>query len=197
MRQANRRGEKGRRVSREPVTAAVDTSEAGALALDAADSLARFRKRFHLLPGRIYLDGNSLGLLSRDAEAEALRALEQWKTLGIDGWLGADPPWFTLGEDLGELLAPLLGAEPEAVVVTGSTTVNQHALTATFYRPRGDRRKIVATALDFPSDVYALQSLIRLQGGDPHHDLVLVPSHDGRTIAEEDAITALTDDVAL
>ena len=154
-------------MSTEPVTAIIDGSEAEALALDAADPLGQFRERFHLLPGRIYLDGNSLGLLSRDAEAETLRALEQWKTLGIDGWLGADPPWFTLGEELGALIAPLVGAEPEAVVVTGSTTVNQHALTATFYRPHGARRKIVATALDFPSDVYALQSLIRLHGGDP------------------------------
>src|SRR5919112_4398238 len=173
------------------MTATIDTREAGALALDAADPLARFRERFHLLPDRIYLDGNSLGLLSRDAEAETLQALDQWKTLGIDGWLGADPPWFTLGEDLGALVAPLVGAEPEAVVVTGSTTVNQHSLSATFYRPQGERRKIVATALDFPSDVYALQSLIRLHGGNPQGDLVLVPSRDGRTIDEEDVIAAL------
>jgi kynureninase len=173
------------------------SSEAEALALDAADPLARFRERFHLLPGRIYLDGNSLGLLSRDAEAETLRALEQWKTLGIDGWLGAEPPWFTLGEDLGALVAPLVGAEPEAVVVTGTTTVNQHALVATFYEPRGTRRKIVATALDFPSDVYALQSLIRLHGGDPERELVLVPSGDGRTISEAIIIASLGDDVAL
>src|SRR3712207_1381557 len=144
-------------MSTKPITATIDTSEAEALALDAADSLAHFRERFYLLPGRIYLDGNSLGLLSRDAEAETLRALEQWKTLGIDGWLNADPPWFTLGEELGALVAPLVGAEPDAVVVTGTTTVNQHALTATFYRPEEGRRRIVATALDFPSDVYALQ----------------------------------------
>lgn len=168
-----------------------------ALALDAADPLARFRERFHLLPGRIYLDGNSLGLLSRDAEAETLAALEQWRTLGIDGWLAAEPPWFTLGEDLGALLAPLIGAEPEAVVVTGGTTVNQHALTSTFYRPTSGRRVIVATALDFPSDIYALQSLIRLHGGDPERDLRLVASRDGRTIAEEDIIAALGDDAAL
>ena len=179
------------------MTATVDASEAGALARDDDDALARFRERFHLLPGRIYLDGNSLGLLSRDAEAETLTALEQWKTLGIEGWLGAEPPWFTIGEELGALVAPLVGAEAEAVVVTGTTTVNQHALTATFYRPEGRRRKIVATALDFPSDVYALQSLIRLHGGDAARDLVLVPSRDGRTIAEEDVIAALGEDVAL
>jgi kynureninase len=176
---------------------AASADEAEALELDLVDPLARFRERFHLLPGRIYLDGNSLGLLSRDAEGEALKALEQWKTLGIDGWLGAEPPWFTLGEELGALTAPLLGAEPEAVVVTGTTTVNQHALMATFYRPQGARRKIVATALDFPSDVYAMQSVIRLHGGDPERDLVRVRSRDGRTIAEEDIIAAFDDDVAL
>jgi kynureninase len=179
------------------IAAETDASEAGALARDAADPLARCRERFYLLPDRIYLDGNSLGLLSREAEAETLAALEQWKTLAIAGWLSADPPWFALGEELGALVAPLVGAEPAAVVITGTTTVNQHALTATFYRPRGARRKIVATALDFPSDVYALQSLIRLHGGDPARDLVLVPSRDGRAIAEEDIIVALGGDVAL
>ena len=174
-----------------------EAREAGAVARDAADPLGHFRERFSLLPGRIYLDGNSLGLLSREAEHETLAALEQWKTLGIDGWLGAEPPWFTLGEDLGALVAPLVGAEPRAVVVTGTTTVNQHALTATFYKPAGVRRKIVATALDCPSDVYALQSLIRLHGGDPQRDLVLVPSENGRTVAEEAIVAALEDDVAL
>jgi len=171
--------------------------EAHALALDAADPLARFRERFHLPPGRIYLDGNSLGLLSRDAEEETRAALDQWRELAIAGWLEADPPWFTLGEDLGAMAAPLVGAEPGAVVVTGATTVNLHALVSTFYRPAGERRKIVATALDFPSDVYALAGQIRLRGGDPTTDLILVPSRDGRIIEEEDVVAAFSDEVAL
>ena len=172
-------------------------SEAYALALDAADPLARFRRRFYLPSDTIYLDGNSLGLLSRDAEAATLAALAAWKRLGIAGWLAADPPWFTLGEDLGALVAPLVGAEADEVVVTGTTTVNLHALVATFYRPAGARRKIVATALDFPSDVYALASQIVLRGGDPTADLILVPSRDGRTVVEADVVAAMGDEVAL
>lgn len=172
------------------------TSEAHALARDAADPMRDLRDRF-FLPEAIYLDGNSLGLLSRDAEAAVLTALENWKRHAINGWLRADPPWFTAGEDLGALTAPLVGAEPDEVVVTGTTTVNLHALVSTFYRPNGARRKIVATSLDFPSDVYALMSQIVLRGGDPARDLVLVPSDDGRTIAETDLIAAMTDEVAL
>jgi kynureninase len=165
--------------------------------LDAADPLAHFRDRFHLLPGKIYMDGNSLGLMPKDSEAAVLTALDQWKTLGIDGWMSADPSWFTLGERLGAMMAPLVGAEPDEVVATGTTTVNQHALVATFYRPEGSRRKIVATELYFPSDIYALQSQILLHGGDPDRDLIRVPSRDGRTIDEADVIASMSDEVAL
>lgn len=164
---------------------------------DAQDELAAFAGRFYRKPDTIYLDGNSLGLLSRDAEASLLNALDQWKNLGIDGWLNADPPWFYLGERLGADSAELVGAEPDAVVVAGTTTVNLHALVATFYRPEGNRRKILAGELDFPSDIYALQAQIRLQGGDPGVDLVKVPSQDGRLIDEQDIIDSIDDTVAM
>lgn len=159
--------------------------------LDRADALAAYRGRFYLPEGGLYFDGNSLGLLSRDAEAAVLRTLDEWKTLGIAGWLDAPQPWYYLGETLGRLTAPLLGADPAEVVVTGTTTTNLHALLATFYQPVGARRKIVATALDFPSDLYALRSQIALRGGDPDADLVLVGSADGRTVEEAAIIAAL------
>lgn len=165
--------------------------------LDRADELGAYRERFYLPEGGLYFDGNSLGLLSRDAEAAVLRTLEEWKTLGIEGWLGAPQPWYYLGEALGGLSAPLIGADPEEVVVTGTTTTNLHALLATFYQPTGERRKIVATALDFPSDLYALRSQIALRGGDPDADLILVESEDGRTVDEARIIAALDGTIAL
>jgi len=168
-----------------------------ARARDARDPLASFRDRFYRRPGVAYLDGNSLGLASRDAEAAVLAALEQWKLLAIDGWLAETRPWFSIGEELGALQADLVGAKPSEVVLTGSTTVDIHAMVATFYQPSGRRMKIVADALNFPSDLYALAGQIRLRGLDPAEHLVLVQSRDGRTIDEADLIDALTDDVAL
>jgi kynureninase len=165
---------------------------------DAADPLALFRERFYLPPERIYLDGNSLGLLSRDAEASILQALGDWRALAIDGWMNGERPWYWLGERLGALQAGLVGAQAEELVVTGSITTNLHALLATFYRPEGRRTKIIADALDFPSDVYALQSWLRLNRLDPAEHLVLVSSRDDRTIEEEDVVRAMdADDVAL
>src|SRR5262245_22619214 len=53
-----------------------DDSQQRAATLDATDALARFRAHFFLPPaGQIYLDGNSLGLLSRQAESAVLRTL--------------------------------------------------------------------------------------------------------------------------
>lgn len=164
---------------------------------DTQDPLKSFRERFFVRLDRIYLDGNSLGLASREAEAAVLAALDDWKTHGIDGWTEGDRPWFYLAEELGALQSELMGANPAELVVTGTTTVNLHSLVSTFYRPEGRRTKILADELNFPSDIYALQSQLRLRGYDPDHHLVLVKSRDGRTLDESDLIDAMTDEVAL
>jgi kynureninase len=171
--------------------------EGYALELQAKDPLAGYKNRFYQLPGAIYMDGNSLGLMSKDAERALDRIVEEWKTLGIKGWNGAKIPWITYAEKLGELQAPLVGAKPEEVVVTGGTTINLHALVASFYNPGGKKTKILADELNFPSDLYALSAQVRLRGGDPDEDLLLVKSHDGLLIEEDDIIDAMNDEVQL
>ncbi len=152
---------------------------------DAEDPLKRFRHRFVIPPGTIYFDGNSLGLLSRDADASLRGVLQSWRECGIRGWLDADPPWFTLAETLGARCAGFVGAEPDEVVMSGTTTLNIHSLVNTFFRPEGRRTRIVADELDFPTDIYALKSVLRLHGLDPAEHLALIPSSDGRTLDEE------------
>ena len=168
-----------------------------ALRLDAEDSLASYKDRFYHLPGKIYMDGNSLGLMSRDAEESLLHIVDEWKTLGMGGCSGGEIPWITYAERLGAMEAGIVGAEPDEVVVCGGTTVNLHALVATFFNPDGKRKKILADELNFPSDLYALAAQIRLRGGDPDEDLILVESRDGRIIEEDDIIGAMSDEVAL
>lgn len=173
------------------------TSEERAKALDRFDELARFREEFYLEDDVIYMDGNSLGLLSQRAEKTLLEVLNDWKKLGIRGWTEGERPWYYLSEKLGEMAASLVGAAPEEVIMTGSTTVNIHQLVSTFYRPEKNKTKIVATGLDFPTDVYALQSQLRLRGFDPADHLIRVGSTDGRTIEEKDIVEVMTEEVAL
>lgn len=165
--------------------------------LDSKDPLVKFRKRFYIPQGTIYLDGNSLGLLSEDSERSILRVLDEWKTLGIKGWLEANQPWFFFAEKLGSMCARLVGAKPEEVVATGTTTINIHTLVNTFYNPNNQRKKILADELDFPSDIYAIKSALMLRGFDHKKTLVLAPSEDGHFLDERRIVELMDEQVAL
>ncbi len=160
---------------------------------DDADPLSHVRERFVVPDGELYMDGNSLGVFSEDAEQALTDAVEEWRELGIRGWTDADPDWFHYGECLGDRLAPLVGADETEVVVGNSTTVNIHALFSTFY----DGGEVIVNELDFPTDHYAIRAQMANMGHDPDEHLVVVESRDGRTIEEEDVIDALSDETAI
>ncbi|MFJ7827782.1 kynureninase [Psychrobacillus sp. NPDC096623] len=165
--------------------------------LDEQDALGMYRDEFYVQPDVIYMDGNSLGLLSKRAEKSVLSLLDSWKQFGIDGWTQGEHPWFYFPETLSEMCAPLVGAIKEEVIITGSTTANLHQLIASFYRPDGKRTKIVADELNFPSDLYAISSQLSLHGFDSKEHMIIVKSRDGHTLHEEDIINAMNEEVAL
>lgn len=178
-------------------TSDFSTFEKEAIQLDEQNPLAHYRHEFYMPDNTIYLDGNSLGLLSKRSEASLLNVLQAWKDYGIDGWTEGEHPWFYLSEKLGEEMAPLVGASPSVVIVTGSTTTNLHQLLATFYQPDETRTKILTDALSFPTDIYAIRSQLQLKGYSPDEHLVKVPSHDGHFLSEADIMNAMTKDIAL
>ncbi|MCW4051600.1 MAG: kynureninase [Candidatus Bathyarchaeota archaeon] len=173
------------------------TSEDLAVKLDSDDPLAGYRERFHIPEKTIYVDGNSLGLLSKSSEDSVLRVLNEWSALGIKGWLEAKRPWFYFSEELGGMCSKIVGAQKEEVVASGTTTVNIHSLVNTFYRPEGDRTKILSDELTFPTDIYALRSVVKLRGFDPTKSLVLAKSEDGRFLDEGKIVELMDDEVAL
>jgi kynureninase len=161
--------------------------------LDSHDLLARFRKRFYRPSGQIYFDGNSLGLLSRDAEQTLLRVLNEWKTRAIGGWLEGESPWFSMADALAARVARLVGAESDEVTIASATTVNLHQLLATLYRPQFTRRRALIDALSFPSDRYALRSHLRLRGLDPDANLSVVEANEAGLLEESRIEEALAD----
>jgi kynureninase len=175
----------------------IDTSKNFAIQLDKVDPLARFKNEFYLQENTYYLDGNSLGLLSKRAEQTLFDTLQDWKEHGIDGWLAGNDPWYYFSEKLASKSAPLIGAQAEEVIVTGSTTANLHQLLATFYQPKGKKVKIMADELTFPSDIYAIKSQLSLKGYHPDAHLITVPSRDSVLLYEEDIIANMKNDVSL
>ena len=82
-------------------------------------------------------------------------------------------------------------------MVTGSITSNIHQMLSTVYAPTDERFVILVDELNFPSDIYAVESHLRLRGQDPAIAMRKVPSRDGYTLELEDILAEMKDDVAV
>jgi kynureninase len=162
--------------------------------LDSQDPLAAFRDRFVIDdPDLTYLDGNSLGRLPAET-ARALREFvdQQWGAGLIRSW---NEHWMEQAVRIGTKVSDLVGATPDEVAMADSTSVNLFKLVVAALRARPERHRIVTDALNFPSDVYVLQSAIELMGED--YELEIVPSADGMTVAADDLAAAIDERTAL
>jgi len=171
-------------------------AEAGyeaAVAADAADPLADFRARYVFTdPDLIYLDGNSLGRLPSRAKGLIDDVVNnQWGDRLIRSW---NEGWWDLQLQLGDLMAPLIGAAPGEVVISDSTSVNLFKLATAAVRARPGRHAIVTDDLNFPSDVYVLAGIASLLGD--RYQLVVVES-DGIHGPVDALAQAIDSDTAL
>lgn len=165
--------------------------------MDAKDELRSYKERFYLTEGELYMDGNSLGPCSKDAEKALLNMLEVWKKEKILMWNIEDGKYFKYPQFIGGLFAQMVNSDKNELTATNSVTINIHQALATFYKPTKKRYKILVDELNFPTDIHAVKSQIKLKGLDPDDVLKIVKSRDGRIIDEEDIIEALADDVAV
>ncbi|MGI8944326.1 MAG: aminotransferase class V-fold PLP-dependent enzyme, partial [Qipengyuania sp.] len=157
--------------------------------LDAADPLARYRERFELPEGIIYLDGNSLGALPKGTPVRLAEVvLEEWGQELIRSWNTAG--WIDLPQRVGARIAPLVGAQPHEVIACDSTSVNLFKLiSATLalqkQRGRSGRKIVLSEPGNFPTDLYMIDGLEK-QG-----------LAERRLAAREELVAALDEDVAL
>ena len=175
-----------------------ENSIAFAKELDEKDPLNKFRGLFYfpLMDGKdvIYFTGNSLGLQPRQTQDYILRDLEDWATFGVEGHFHANIPWYHYKEHLSDSVARLLGAKKEEVVVMNSLTVNLHLLLVSFYRPSGNRYKIICEYDAFPSDLYAVQSQAAVHGYNPDDAVIYLTPREGEyCLRTEDIIKAIED----
>ena len=139
--------------------------------LDRADVLREFREQFELPAGVIYLDGNSLGALSKRARERIARVVElEWSRDLITSWNGAD--WISMPQRTGDKIAAMIGAGNGEVVAADSTTVNLFKVLSVALRANPGRRVIVSEISNFPTDLYVIEGVIAQLGG--IHELLLV-----------------------
>lgn len=193
--------------------AAMGSAELAA-ALDAHDELAPLRSRFHVpalhaehfgeatirtgAAEQVYLCGNSLGLMPKDARKYVEEELKKWEDFGVEGHFLGARPWLTVDETVKASSARIVGAKEEEVVIMNTLTTNLHLMMVPFYRPTAERFRIVVEAKAFPSDAYAVQSQAKVHGFDPKDAIREVHPRDGEDlIRTEDLVAAIDDSVAL
>jgi len=133
-------------------------------AWDDADPFRRFRERFVLPDGVIYLDGNSLGALpAATGERLSTAVAGEWGQDLIRSWNSHD--WIGAPARVGAKIARLIGARPHEVVVADSTSVNLFKLIVAAMRRQAGRRVIVSEPGNFPTDLYVAQGATALLEG--------------------------------
>ncbi|MFG6666403.1 kynureninase [Halomonas sp. HNIBRBA4712] len=129
---------------------------------DQRDPLAPFKHHFALPEGMLYLDGNSLGAQPLAARKAVGATLDQWRDELIKGW---NQGWFDAPERLGNLLAPVIGAQSGEVCVTDNITLNIFKLLGyiTGQAPL-ERRIVLSEGGNFPTDGYIAQGFCQQSG---------------------------------
>jgi kynureninase len=163
---------------------------------DAADPLREFRSQFAMPRDAtgaelIYLGGHSLGLMPLAARTRVNEELDDWAKFAVLGHESARRPWIPYHQNLTAGLQYLTGAKASEVVAMNSLTVNIHMMLASFYRPAGQRTKIVIETGAFSSDRHAVASQIGWHGLDARTELIELAPAPGEDLIPESAIEAL------
>jgi kynureninase len=162
-------------------------------ALDRADPLASYRDRFVIDDDSlVYLDGNSLGRLTRESRERVVEALDdEW---GRDLILSWEERWLDLPARIGDLIGTrLLGVGAGEVIVNDSTTIALYKAMSALLDARPGRTAIVIDEDNFPTDRYVAASLAQQRG----LDLRWIPEAGPDGVDLDDLKTRLDDEVAL
>ena len=136
----------------------------------------------------IYLCGNSLGLQPKSVHSYLKNELLLWKNRAV---LGQHERWENFHEDLAVPTSKLIGSKPSEVVIMNALTVNLHLLLVSFYKPIGNRCKILIEKGAFPSDQYAVESQIKFHGLDPRDCLIEFKTENEKNYFNNDNIVKI------
>jgi kynureninase len=142
--------------------------------------LIAYRERFPILAETTYLISHSLGPMPAGAERRLAEYAHTWNTRGIRAW---GEGWWDLSSTVGDHIARLIGAPPGSTVMHQNVTIAE-AVVLSCFDLRGERRRIIYEADNFPSVRYLYQAQ-RERGA----EIVVCP--------DEEAIVAAIDERTL
>jgi kynureninase len=135
----------------------------------AVDPLLRYRERFPILQRTKYLVSHSLGAMPESAREALVEYANLWAARGVRAW---GDTWWMMSLDVGDIIAPLIGAPLGSVVMRPNVTTAEAVVLSSFeYKP--PRNRVVIVEGEFPSVRYIYDRLARRLGA----EIVTIP-HD-------------------
>ena len=154
----------------------------------ATDDLTTWRDEFPILSRSVYMISNSLGAMPRKAADHLAEYARTWATRGVRGW---EDRWWEMALEIGDKVGRVIGAAPRSVSMHENVTT-AHMVALSCLHPTSDRRRIVCTAMDFPSMVYLYRAQEALG-----FELHVVPSEDDLTVDEDRLLDAIDEQTAV
>ena len=152
------------------------------------NDLEKWRSEFPILSRCVYMINNSLGAMPRQAARHLAAYADAWAARGVRAW---EDRWWEMPAEIGDRIARIIGAARGSVSMHENVTT-AHMVALSCRRPSGQRRRIVCTAMDFPSMVY----LFRAQEANGF-ELRVVPAEDDLTIRTDRVLDAIDETTAV
>jgi kynureninase len=147
-----------------------------------ADDLARWRDEFPILARTVYMISNSLGAMPRQTARHLADYAETWAARGVRAW---EERWWEMPAEVGNRIAAIVGA-PAGSVSMHENVTTAHMVALSTMTPSAGRRRIVCTAMDFPSMVY----LYRAQEA-AGFELRVVPAEPDLSVSTDRVLEAI------
>jgi len=149
--------------------------------------MARWRDEFPILSRSVYMISNSLGAMPRQTARNLAEYAETWATRGVRAW---EERWWEMPTEVGNKIARVIGA-PAGTFSMHENVTTAHLVALSCLRPSGARKKIVCSAMDFPSMIY----LFRAQEA-AGFELRVVPGEDDLTVSTDRMLDAIDESTA-
>jgi len=154
------------------------------------DELEKWRDEFPILSRSVYMINNSLGAMPRQTARHLAAYADAWATRGVRAW---EDRWWEMPAEIGDRIARVIGAASGSVSMHENvTTAHMVALSTRRAASRPGARRIVCTAMDFPSMIY----LFRGQEANGF-ELRVVPAERDLTIRTERMLEAIDERTAV